>query len=83
MSGDATSSYGQAPLTPSSSSTGPSETPVPSAEDAGRVDSQHNSSHNARDEFSQDMNDLTPVVAVQEQPIDQELDDQSHALPLT
>ena len=83
MSGDATSSYGQAPLTPSSSSTGPSETPVPLAEEAGRVDSQHNLSHDARDEFSQDVNDLTPVVAVQERPIDRELDDQSHASPLT
>ena len=83
MSGDATSSYGQAPLTPSSSSTGPSETPVPLAEEAERVESQHNLSHHARDEFSRDVNDLTPVVAVQERPIDRELDDQSYASPLT
>ena len=83
MSGDAPSSYGQAPLTPSSSSTGPSEPLAPSAEEAGRVDSQHNLSYNARDEFPQDLNDLTPVMAVQERPTDQELDDQSHTLPLT
>ena len=47
------------------------------------MDSQHNFSYNARDEFPQDLNDLTPVVAVQERPTDQEFDDQSHTLPLT
>ena len=83
MSGDAPSSYGQAPLTPSSSSTGPSEPLVPSAEESGRVDNQHNFSYNARDEFTQDLNDLTPVVAVQERPTDQEFDDQSYTLPPT
>ena len=77
MSGDTPSSYGQAPLTPSSSSTGPSETLVPSAEEAARVDSQQNLSYNSNDEYSQDVNDLTPVVAVQEQPTTQELDDQN------
>lgn len=77
MSGDTPSSYGQAPLTPSSSSTGPSETLVPSAEEAARVDSQQNLSYNSNDEYSQDVNDLTPVVAVQEQPTIQELDDQN------
>ena len=83
MSGDAPSSYGQAPLTPSSSSTGPSEPLVPSAEEAESVDSQHHLSHNARDEFSQDLNVVKPVVAVQERPTDQELEDQSNTLPLT
>ena len=77
MSGDTPSSYGQAPLTPSSSSTGPSETLVPSAEEAARVDSQQNLSYNSNDEYSQDVNDLTPVLAVQEQPTIRELDDQN------
>ena len=82
MSGDTPSSYGQAPLTPSSSSTGPSETLVPSAEEAARLDSQRNLSYNYNDGSSQDVNYLTPVVAVQEQPTNSELDDPSHAPPL-
>lgn len=82
MSGDAPSSYGQAPLTPSSSSTGPSETLIPSTEEAARVDSQRNLSYNSNDESSQDVNDLTPVMAVQKQPTNPELDDPSHAPPL-
>ena len=81
MSGDASSSYGQAPLTPSSSSTGPSETLVSSAEEAARVDNQQDLSYNSNKEYYQDVNDLTPVVAVQESPRIPELDDPSHALP--
>ena len=82
MSGDAPSSYGQAPLTPSSSSTGPSETLVPSAEEAARVDSQRNLSYTSNDESSQNVNDLTPVVALREPPTNSDSDDPSHALPL-
>lgn len=82
MSGDASSSYGQAPLTPSSSSAGPSETLIPSAEEPARLDSQRNLSYNPNDGSSQDVNDLTPVVAVQEQPTTPQLDDPSHALPV-
>ncbi len=82
MSGDAQSSYGQAPLTPSSSSTGPSETLVTSAEDAAREDSQRNLPYISNEESSRGVNDLTPLVAVQERPTNPELDDPSHAIPL-
>ena len=81
MSGEVPSSYGQAPLTPSSSSTGPSETLIPSAEDAAREDNQRDLPYISNEESSQGVNDLTPLVAVQERPTNSELDDRSHALP--